>query len=123
MPAKLKLSEEERQARRREQVRQSVAKWQATLPEEAKQAGRRHYNENIVACRERARAYYWTHREKKFAYARQRQTDQRERLCADMREFYRQSRKEVFEHYGEECACCGETQFEMLTIDHIGGCT
>jgi len=27
-------------------------------------------------------------------------------------------RKLVINHYGGKCACCGETQFEFLTIDH-----
>jgi hypothetical protein len=30
-------------------------------------------------------------------------------------------RKEVFEHYGKTCACCGESIKEFLTIDHING--
>lgn len=30
-------------------------------------------------------------------------------------------RKLVFKHYGEFCACCGEDQYEFLTIDHING--
>ena len=31
-------------------------------------------------------------------------------------------RKLVLEHYGNSrCACCGETEDEFLTIDHIGG--
>ena len=25
----------------------------------------------------------------------------------------------VFEHYGNECACCGEDEFIFLSIDHI----
>jgi hypothetical protein len=27
-------------------------------------------------------------------------------------------RVEVLEHYGGRCACCGETEFDFLTIDH-----
>ena len=27
----------------------------------------------------------------------------------------------VFEHYGKECACCGEKNQYFLTIDHING--
>jgi len=30
-------------------------------------------------------------------------------------------RREVITHYGSECACCGESQFEFLTIDHVDG--
>jgi hypothetical protein len=30
-------------------------------------------------------------------------------------------KKEVFEHYGNQCACCGESIFELLCLDHING--
>lgn len=30
-------------------------------------------------------------------------------------------RKQVIQHYGGECACCGENIFEFLAIDHING--
>lgn len=35
--------------------------------------------------------------------------------------FKRKLRQQAFDHYGRECACCGETQEEFLTIDHIAG--
>lgn len=28
-------------------------------------------------------------------------------------------KSQVFEHYGGKCSCCGESQFEFLSIDHI----
>lgn len=31
----------------------------------------------------------------------------------------RKTRLKVFTHYGNKCACCGETTFEFLQIDHI----
>ena len=30
-------------------------------------------------------------------------------------------KKLAFKHYGNECACCGETEKLFLTIDHING--
>jgi len=30
-------------------------------------------------------------------------------------------RKLVLEHYGGKCACCGETYYEFLAMDHIEG--
>jgi hypothetical protein len=30
-------------------------------------------------------------------------------------------RKEVIEHYGGQCACCGETRYEFLALDHKDG--
>lgn len=34
---------------------------------------------------------------------------------------YHQFKKEVFQHYGNKCACCGEATEQFLTIDHIKG--
>jgi hypothetical protein len=30
-------------------------------------------------------------------------------------------KEEVLDHFGRKCNCCGETQYEFLTIDHING--
>lgn len=42
-------------------------------------------------------------------------------------EYGREQRQEykaqVFQHYGNSCACCGENTKEFLTVDHIDGCT
>lgn len=32
---------------------------------------------------------------------------------------YRQVRQLVFDYYGAQCVCCGETEFDFLTIDHV----
>jgi hypothetical protein len=32
-------------------------------------------------------------------------------------------RRDVIEHYGAKCSCCGEDLYEFLTIDHIDGRT
>jgi hypothetical protein len=35
---------------------------------------------------------------------------------------YRENRRKiVLEKYGGKCLCCGETQQEFLTIDHVNG--
>jgi len=33
----------------------------------------------------------------------------------------RRERAAVIEAYGGKCACCGETQYEFLSIDHVAG--
>jgi len=30
-------------------------------------------------------------------------------------------RKQTLDHYGGRCACCGESQYEFLSLDHIDG--
>ena len=34
---------------------------------------------------------------------------------------YRILRRTVYDHYGGKCACCGESAYNFLTIDHING--
>ena len=34
---------------------------------------------------------------------------------------HRREREECFEVYGKICACCGESRYEFLSIDHING--
>jgi hypothetical protein len=68
--------------------------------------------------RERSRQYYWTHAEERREY-------QRTRNPAHGREALRKSRAklkaEVYSHYGDKCACCGETEPRFLTLDHVNG--
>jgi len=37
------------------------------------------------------------------------------------REVCVKARRDVFAHYGNQCACCGESNIEFLTIDHPEG--
>lgn len=40
-------------------------------------------------------------------------------IKANAKRFYDKRRKTVYDHYGNMCACCGETNQLFLTIDHI----
>lgn len=62
-----------------------------------------------------AKVYYETHKEKIF-----KRDNNRKQEIRSVKEKYRQNFKDrVFNHYGVFCACCGETEIEFLTIDHI----
>src|SRR3990167_3944786 len=37
------------------------------------------------------------------------------------KERHHRKRQEVFDHYGNRCECCGETEPMFLTVDHING--
>ena len=39
------------------------------------------------------------------------------------KEYHQELKRKVVEMYGGRCACCGETQLEFLTVDHIEGRT
>src|SRR3990172_5963982 len=38
-----------------------------------------------------------------------------------MRGWHAALRREVLDHYGGACACCGETTLEFLSLDHKNG--
>lgn len=43
------------------------------------------------------------------------------KIAAASRRYQQKIRKEVLNHYGHACACCGESRYEFLAIDHING--
>lgn len=65
-------------------------------------ARRAYYRDNREKVRARNRSYWETHK-------------------AEFRQNARKIKLEVIAAYGGECACCGETAPEFLTIDHIDG--
>ncbi len=69
----------------------TTAKYQKAHPEERREVSRRHHR---------------THLDSRHEY---------------QREHRRKVREKVISHYGGKCACCGETQYEFLAIDHING--
>jgi hypothetical protein len=44
-----------------------------------------------------------------------------ERAKTYQRDWHRQRRETVLEHYGGRCACCGEDSYEFLALDHANG--
>lgn len=45
-----------------------------------------------------------------------------DKVRAQNQRAYLKLRKSILNHYGDKCACCGETAIEFLSIDHINGC-
>lgn len=37
------------------------------------------------------------------------------------REYYQRVRRECIEAYGNRCSCCGEKEYDFLTMEHING--
>ncbi len=80
-------------------------------------------------CRETARATITRRREKRKASNLCLRCGVRpptsKRYCTECKGLYRDWRRdvktEVMEHYGTICACCGESHLEFLNIDHING--
>ena len=74
-----------------------------------------------------ARLYHWEHRKEQLSKMKLRsarhylenreQVIERTKLRALAR--YYRIKREVFDHYGSHCACCGEINPHLLTIDHV----
>lgn len=45
----------------------------------------------------------------------------KERSAARIAKNHKLERLACIKHYGNVCACCGESEYEFLSIDHIGG--
>lgn len=45
----------------------------------------------------------------------------KERLAHRTNRFNTKARDDLFAAYGYDCACCGESRREFLSLDHIGG--
>lgn len=80
--------------------------------------------------RESAARYYRRKRERMTAEdlaaynarANERMRDERQRRRRQENARRQQeTRREVVEHYGGKCACCGEDQYEFLTLHHKNG--
>jgi hypothetical protein len=83
-----------------------MRQWLANHPEYAKQKYAALTDEQKAKYRARQNAYYYDNLEKRRSAAR----------ASNLKRKLR-----VIEAYGGKCACCGESQHEFLTIDHING--
>jgi len=68
-------------------------------------------------------AYYAKHKERLLAYHHELYTKNKEEYQAKERQYhkskYKALRLQIFNALGNRCSCCGESQYEFLTIDHI----
>lgn len=70
------------------------------------------------------RAYYQRNKEKEMNRAKEYYQKNKEYLDVQSKKWRIKRRMEVLIHYSgnpPKCACCGESHFEFLVIDHIAG--
>lgn len=58
---------------------------------------------------------------KKHEYNAEYKKRNKEKLKLYDKSHARKQREIVLDHYGSVCACCGESRYEFLAIDHING--
>jgi hypothetical protein len=86
----------------------------------------RDYRTHYYAAHKKEKAayhklHYATHREATLETCRKYALEHREERLAYGRNYARNFRIAVFNHYGHSCKCCGETEPNFLQIDHIDG--
>ena len=90
----------------KEQIKQKSKKWYSENLDRGKETRRRYREKNVDKINE--------------FFSRYRNTEHGKEIIRKTNKEYRKRVKEiVFNHYGNKCCVCGETQHEFLTIDHI----
>lgn len=70
---------------------------------------------------EYTRKYRATHLEQERARSREWNRNNRPKVYALNKAYRIRKRREVIDAYGGKCACCSESMFEFLSIDHVDG--
>lgn len=96
-------------------------KWKRRNPDKVKADKRKWNVVHAVAHRADARRWALEHPEEKKAISRRCYYKNRERFLANAKARTKKLRLEIITSLGGACACCGDTTFEFLTIDHING--
>jgi hypothetical protein len=68
-----------------------------------------------------SREYYQTHKETEKERKKNWDANHRDGINLRHRLYMAKKKTDVFNAYGNKCACCGETKKEFLTIDHVNG--
>lgn len=76
---------------------------------------------DIEAARAKSRAWKAANGERHRASSREYSRAHRDEISLKRRAARREHKQRVLDAYGSECACCGESTFEFLTLDHIAG--
>lgn len=81
------------------------------------------YNGLSARCRSCANAGFnkWKEKNREKVKLYQKSWQQRQSSKDKKSEYARQLKAEIIFKYGGKCACCGESGFEFLSIDHIDG--
>ena len=97
---------------------------------------RAYYKANKEKVKARTHKHYAEYREKYAAYrlewfrnnkeqahltAKRYRERNRERVKANHARFRVRLKAEVFAKYGNKCACCGESEMDFLSMDHVAG--
>lgn len=76
---------------------------------------------NRTKCREYRKKFHEKHKKMENIQSIEYYKTHPEQYAKSGRKYRMKIKFNILSHYGGECACCGETRWEFLTIDHING--
>ena len=120
-PVKDRENSRKYRAEHPEKMREKARKRYAEHPEKIKEYSRKYRAKHPEKMRERQHKYYAEHREKINEKVRMHSAENREEINEQHRKYRATKRVRVLQAYGNRCVCCGESQVEFLTIDHVNG--
>ena len=128
----------------KEEILAKQGVYYASHRERRKEYGKKYYLEHPEYEKERSKKYHLEHKDAEKKYLLEHQEERKEYITKyrlenwdkikernrqynrehqeEQREFRATQRKDVIERYGgkpPKCACCGETIYEFLCIDHV----
>lgn len=63
----------------------------------------------------------YKNKEVRQAYFKKWVNENREKVNANNKKYYQNLKDKVFDRYGKRCWCCGETEEDFLTLEHLEG--
>lgn len=72
-------------------------------------------------CKACVAAYYEQNQVVRRAWMQAHWKANRDKVLRRKREIRARDRAKVFDYYGRVCVCCGEDDFDVLTLDHLDG--
>jgi hypothetical protein len=94
-------------------------KWRLEHQEKIKVKNEAYYATHQEEIKAYRKTYYAIHKEHLIQRGREYKLKNKEYWSLHEKEYRISCKRRVFDHYGNKCACCGESTYEFLTIDHV----
>lgn len=107
--------------RNRERKIEDAVRWQNEHRPEYLARLAQYRQENLERLREQSRRWKANNRERHRESSRRYARENAEAISAKLKAKRRALKQAILNAYGGVCACCGETTYEFLTLDHTNG--
>jgi hypothetical protein len=107
-----------------EQAAKSRRQYATAKPEVGRAAKKRYVEAHPERRREQVKKSRAKHGDARRTWAKANYAKNQERILEQVKASQRKARMEVLIHYSGDppsCACCGETEYAFLTLDHVNG--